>query len=81
MGNMKMKGTKMETCLLTNFLESIEPWLSEKYIRKVYRDQNDNVVVLFNDNVKNVYKIEDCTKEQMVEILEDLKRKGVDVQQ
>ena len=69
----------METCLLTDFLESIKPWLSEGYIRKAYLDGNNHMVLLFNDNVKNVYRIDDCTKEQMIDIMKDLKRKGVDV--
>ncbi len=79
--NEKIEGINMETCLLTDFLESIKPWLSQDYIRKAYLDGNDHMVLLFNDNVKNVYRIDDCTREQMVEILKDLKQKGIDVRQ
>lgn len=70
----------MQTCHLTNFLESIRPWLSDEYIKKAYIDQNNHMVLLFKDNVKNVYKIDDCTKAQLTEILKDLKRQGVDVE-
>jgi hypothetical protein len=70
----------METCLLNDFLESLKPWLSEEYIHSAYLDENGHMVLLFKDNVQNVYSIDDCTKEQLIDILKDLQGKGVKVQ-
>lgn len=71
----------MDTCLLTNFLDSLKPWLSNDYIHMAYLDENDHLVLLFKDNVQNVYNIEDCSKMQLVSLLADLKSKGVHVRE
>ena len=57
----------------------MKPWLSDDYIRGAGIDENGNFVLLFTDGVKNVYKINDCTKEQLIGVLEELKEQGVDI--
>ena len=69
----------IKTCMLTEFMESIKPWLSEDYIHTAYLDEHDHLVLLFKDNVQNVYRIDDCSKQQLANLLTDLKSKGVDV--
>lgn len=71
----------METCMMTDFLESLKPWLSQDYIRTAYLNEAGHLVLLFKDNVKNVYSINDCSKMQLKNILADLKSKGVHVQE
>lgn len=70
----------MKTCMLTDFLESLKPWLSKDYIQMAYLNENDHLVILFKDNVQNVYNINDCSKTQLKNILADLKSKGIVVQ-
>jgi hypothetical protein len=70
----------METCHLSDFMKAIKPWLDDDYIRKAYLDDNGRFVLLFTDNVKNVYHIEDCEKSQLNAILEDMRKKGVAVE-
>lgn len=70
----------MKTCMLTDFLESLKPWLSKDYIQMAYLNENDHLVILFKDNVQNVYNINDCSKMQLKNILDDLKSKGIVVQ-
>jgi len=70
----------MKTCNLSDFMKAITPWLDDDYIRKAYVDDNGRFVLLFTDDVKNVYHIEDCEKSQLEAILEDLKKKGVPVE-
>jgi accessory colonization factor AcfC len=70
----------METCMMTDFLESLKPWLSQDYIRTAYLNEEGHLVLLFKDNVKNVYNINDCSKMQLKNILADLKSKGIHVQ-
>ena len=70
----------MKTCLLADFMDSLTPWLSEEYIHSAYLDKNDHLVLLFKDNVQNVYNIDDCAREQLISLLADLKSKGVHVQ-
>jgi hypothetical protein len=66
--------------MLTDFLESMKPWLSKEYIQMAYLNEKDHLVLLFKDNVQNVYNINDCSKKQLKNILADLKSKGIVVQ-
>ncbi len=70
----------MRTCSLTDFMEIITPWLSSEYLKKVYKDDKGHLLLQFTDGVKDVYQIEDCTDEQLKELLEDLKKKGISVE-
>jgi hypothetical protein len=74
-----MKEKTMKKCTLSDFVSSLKPWLSDDYIREAGLDDNGNFYLLFMDGVKNVYKIDDCTKDQLVDLLSDLKNKGIDV--
>jgi len=66
--------------MLTDFLESMKPWLSKEYVQMAYLNEKDHLVLLFKDNVQNVYNINDCSKKQLKNILADLKSKGIVVQ-
>ncbi|MBC8550585.1 MAG: hypothetical protein H8D23_13140 [Candidatus Brocadiales bacterium] len=70
----------MNTCSLTDFMEIITPWLSSEYLKSVYKDDKGHLLLLLRDGVKDVYQIEDCTDEQLRELLEDLKKKGISVE-
>ena len=61
-------------------MEIITPWLSKEYIRRVYKDDKGHILLLFRDGVKDVYQIEDCTDAQLKETLEDLKKRGIQVE-
>ena len=67
----------MKTCNLSDFMSSLTPWLNDDYIRKAYSDDKGHFVLLFTDGIKNVYRIEDCSKSQLEAIIEVLKNKGV----
>ncbi|HKL81737.1 MAG TPA: hypothetical protein VJ879_04410 [Desulfobacter sp.] len=58
----------------------MKPWLSKEYIQMAYLNEKDHLVLLFKDNVQNVYNINDCSKKQLKNILADLKSKGIIVQ-
>jgi hypothetical protein len=70
----------MKTCNLSDFMSSLTPWLNDDYIRKAYLDDKGHFVLVFTDGIKNVYRIEDCSKSQLEAIIEDLKNKGVFVE-
>lgn len=61
-------------------MESIKPWLSKDYIRKAHLNRKGQVVLYFLDGVQNVYNIDDCNEAQIKAVLEDLKTKGVKVE-
>ena len=69
----------MKICRLNDFMESVQPWISEQYIRKAYLDDNGDFVLAFNDGVKNVYRVEDCTREQLIDVLKEMKQQGIKV--
>lgn len=71
----------MKTCTLSDFMEMLTPWLSSDYIQKVYVDHKGHLILMFTDGVKDVYHIEDGTEEQLKEILEDLKGKGIKIEE
>ena len=71
----------MRTCSLTDFMEVITPWLSNEYLKRVYKNEKDHLLLLFRDGVKDVYQIEDCTEEQLRDVLEEIKEKGIQVEE
>lgn len=71
----------MRTCTLNDFMREIKPWLSGDYIRVAYMDDQGNFVLKFLDGVKNVYRIENCSREQVQKVLGDLKKKGIPVKE
>ncbi len=71
----------MRKCSLTDFMEIITPWLSNEYLKRVYKDEKGHLLLLFRDGVKDVYQIEDCTEEQLRDVLEDIKEKGIQVEE
>ena len=70
----------MKTCSLTDFMEIITPWLSSEYLKRVYKDDKGHLILLFTDGVQDAYHIEDCTEEQLKEVLEGFKGKGIQVE-
>jgi hypothetical protein len=68
----------MKACTLFDFMAEMKPWLGKEYIRSAYIDARDNFVLQFRDGTRNVYAINDCTKQQIKNILQDLKHRGIE---
>ena len=69
----------MKSCSMNDFMQELAPWLDTDYIREAHLDEDGNVVLRFQDGVRDVFQIDDCTKEQIDEIFKDLKDKGITV--
>jgi len=69
----------MKTCSISDFMRTIEPWLSEKYIRKVLISEKDRVELIFLDGVRQVYLIDDCSASQMKKMVDRMKQEGIPV--
>jgi hypothetical protein len=69
----------MKTCTMTHFLEAVKPWLDKEYIQSVQLRGDGGFVLNFADNVKNVYRIDDCDRAQLEAILDDFRKKGISV--
>lgn len=69
----------MKSCSMNDFMQELAPWIDKDYIREARLDEDGNVVLLFQDGVRDVFQIDDCTKEQLDKIFKDLKDKGVTV--
>ena len=67
----------MKTCSLNEFMDSIRPWISDSYIRRAHINSQGDFVLEFTDGVKNAYRIDDCTRDQLEGVLADLKNQGV----
>jgi len=72
--------SKMKTCGLSDFMESLKPWLSSSYIRSASLDEKGHFVLNFTDGIREVYRIDDCEEAQLKHILEDMEREGVKVE-
>lgn len=71
----------MKTCSLHDFMEELKPWLDKDHIRKAVLDENGHLVVHFLDGMKNVYHIDDCNAGQIQNVLSDLKKRGIAVEE
>ena len=69
----------MKTCSLNDFMEEITPWLDKDHIKEAHLDEKGHFVLSFRDGMKNVYHIDDCNKDQIKNILKDLKSKDIPV--
>ena len=69
----------MKSCSMNDFMKELAPWLDKDYIREAQLEDNGNIVLRFQDGVSDVFQIDDCTKEQVGKILNDLKDKGITV--
>jgi hypothetical protein len=67
----------MEACKFNDFLKVLKPWLDRDYIRKVYLTDQDQLVVYFADGGQKEYLIDDCSKEQLKGIIEDIQQCGI----
>ena len=69
----------MKTCSMNDFLKELSPWLDRKYISEARMDGEERIVLVFQDGVREVFDITDCTREQARAVLNDLAGKGVTV--
>jgi hypothetical protein len=58
----------------------LDPWLSKDYIRRVCLDTHAQLTLIFTDGGSYTYSIDDCTESQLPEILEKLRKKGVEIE-
>jgi hypothetical protein len=79
MENQKEK-KKMETCKSNELLKMLEPWLDRDYIRKVFLTEHDQLVFFFTDGGQKNYCIDDCSKAQLKGILDDIQKRGIEVE-
>ena len=70
----------MKTCGLSDFMESLKPWLSSSYLQKASLDEKGQFVLIFTDGIREVYRIDGCEEDQLRQLLEDMKREGVQVE-
>jgi hypothetical protein len=69
----------MKTCTLVDFMQALEPWLNDDYIRQARLDDKENFTLIFVDGGQNVYHVDDCTAGQLKNVVELLKKNGVPV--
>lgn len=69
----------MKTCSLNEFMAELTPWLDKDHIRSATLDEKGRLILVFLDGMKNVYEIDDCNKSQIKGVLDDLKQKGIRV--
>ena len=62
-----------------SFIDDLKPWLSGDYVHKVVIEDGRFILHLLNGTM-NVYKIDDCTINQVEKVCADLIQKGVIVE-
>ena len=69
----------MKTCTLVDFMQALEPWLNDDYIRQARLDDKGNFTLIFVDGGQKAYHVDDCTAGQLKNMVELLKKHGVPV--
>ncbi len=71
----------MKQCSLDNFMDSLDPWLDNNYIRSVSIDHKGHVTFFFMDGVRDTYEIIDCDRAQVIKACKDLSKRGIPVKE
>jgi len=69
----------MQTCRLSDFIQTLTPWLDRDYIQKAVVDARGHFHLQFADGGEQIFAIDDCNAEQFEEIVALLKRNGIPV--
>lgn len=69
----------METCKLKDFMKVFGPWLDGDYIRKVFLSKEDHLIFFLSDGGQKDYHIDDCSKDQLKEILSNIQQKSIPI--
>ena len=69
----------MKKCNLSDFIETMEPWLSSDYIRRVRIDKNRDLKIFFTDGASNTYHIDECNDTQFQNIIHKFQEKGISI--
>lgn len=67
----------MKQCSLHDFIAEMRPWLDSNYINLAMVQSSSQFALYFNDGTRNVYRIDDCNREQINDILSQLKERGI----
>ena len=58
-------------------MKEMQPWLDNDHIRKAHLDDKGHFVLHFQDGMKNVYDVDDCSHGHVEQILKDLAARGI----
>ncbi len=67
----------MKQCNFQDFMQELKPWLDSDHIKKAEISAEGIFYLYFNDGMKNVYALDDCTMSQVQSVVDDLKTRGV----
>ena len=67
----------MKECTLLDFMDEMKPWLDKDYIHSAFLQDDGRFVLQFLDGTKNVYTIQNCNREQIINLLQSMKAKGI----
>lgn len=70
----------MKTCPFTDFMKALDPWLVDDYIRKAFVDDEGRFRLIFTDGGETSYRIDDCTRDQIAEVIRRLQAREVPVE-
>ena len=69
----------MDTCTFIDFMQALKPWLNSDYIQQARFDDKGIFRLMLVDGGQKVYHVDDCTKIQIEEAAELMKKNGVAV--
>jgi hypothetical protein len=70
----------MEACSFIDFITVLKPWLNDDYIRKAGLDENGNFRLQFVDGGAKLYRVDDCTGDQIEDVIAMLQENGIAVE-
>ena len=69
----------MQNCRLSEFIQTLKPWLDRDYIQKAVIDEHGHFHLQYTDGGQQVYAVDDCNAAQFEEILALFKQNRIPV--
>ena len=69
----------MDKCKFIDFLETLKPWINDNYVRQAHLNPEGTFSLRFVDGGCKTYQIDDCSLEQLENMIEHMKENGVQV--
>jgi len=70
----------MEACKFIDFINVLKPWLNDDYIRRAGLDEDGNFRLQFVDGGAKLYRVDDCTGDQVKDVVAMLLENGIAVE-
>ena len=69
----------MNKCKFIDFIEMLKPWINDNYIRQARINAEGEFTLSFVDGGCKTFQIDDCSRGQLENTIEQMKKNGVQI--